>query len=148
MQEMETVMEVGSSLSNFPAIILPSMGASFQKKPPWSKPKKPHKIPRKPTTKQISKEMLWQYNGFTVPVPFSHAALTVSHTLGRAPLHKSHFHVILYSVCKSAGHPSFGDWFRCLVAHFPCSYSSLLAFLLLGIRCFFFGIYDYIKLES
>lgn len=32
MQEMETVMEVGSSLSNFPAIILPSVEALFQKK--------------------------------------------------------------------------------------------------------------------
>lgn len=40
MQEMETVMEVGSSLSNFPAIILPSMGASFQKKTTLKQTKK------------------------------------------------------------------------------------------------------------
>lgn len=33
MQGMETVMEVSSSLSNFPAIILPSVGALFQKNP-------------------------------------------------------------------------------------------------------------------
>lgn len=41
MQEMETVMEVDSSLSNFPAIVLPSVGALFQKIPPQNKLKNP-----------------------------------------------------------------------------------------------------------